>query len=83
MVKKIEVGGSPSEYVEIIPDATKLAESRVNEATIAATVPAGGVIWFFKLRGDRDLVVSQRDNFKAFLESVRFKSADGAGDGDN
>jgi hypothetical protein len=80
-VHKIEVSGSPSDYLEAIPDASVAAESRAKEATIAAIVPSGGNVWFFKLRGDRDLVVAQQENFKSFLESVRFKPADGAGDG--
>jgi hypothetical protein len=80
-VQKLEVDGNPSNYVEIIPDATQPAESQIKEATVAATVPSGEKIWFFKMRGDRGLVSAQRDNFKTFLESVRFKAADGAGDG--
>jgi hypothetical protein len=83
IIKQIQVGGIASVYVELIPDSGKPEESQSKEATFAATVPAGQVVWFFKLRGDRDLVLSQRDNFKTFLESVRFKSADGAGDGNN
>jgi hypothetical protein len=80
-VHKIEVSGSPSDYLEAIPDASAPAESQAKEATIAAIVPSGGKVWFFKLRGDRDLVVAQQESFKNFLKSVRFKPADGAGDG--
>jgi len=81
IVQKLEVDGKPSDYVELIPDAAQPAESQADKATIAATVSAGETIWFFKMRGDRDLVVGQRDKFKSFLESVRFKTVDGAGDG--
>jgi len=81
LVQKIAVGGKPSEYVELLPDAANPAESQAGKATFAASVPAGDVIWFFKLRGDSDLVIGQRDNFKSFLQSVRFAPSDGAGDG--
>jgi len=81
IVQKIDVDGKPSDYVELIPDAAKPAESQADQATLAASVPVGKTIWFFKMRGDRDLVVAQRDNFKSFLESVRFASDGGAGDG--
>lgn len=81
IVQKIEVGGKPSSYVEMIPDASKPAESQVAQATVAAIVPAGDTIWFFKMRGDRDLVQAQRDNFKSYLKSIRFNSDGGARDG--
>jgi hypothetical protein len=81
LVKKIEVDGKPSEYVEILPEASQADESRASEAILAAIVPAGDAMWFFKLKGDRELVEAQRDNFKSFLESVRFASDGGAGDG--
>ena len=78
---KMEVDGSPAQYVEMIPDANVPAESAVAEATIAAIVEQGDLVWFIKLRGDRELVSNQRDNFKSFLKSVRFRPAGGAGDG--
>jgi hypothetical protein len=81
IVKKIEVDGKPSDYAELIPDSAKPEESQVGEATIAAAVPAEGMIWFFKMRGNRDVVAAQRDNFKSFLDSIRFASDGGAGDG--
>jgi hypothetical protein len=81
IVQKIEVDGKPSDYVELIPDAAKPAESQADKATLAAIVPVGKTIWFFKMKGDREFVVAQRDNFKSFLESVRFASDGGAGDG--
>jgi hypothetical protein len=81
IVKKIEVDGKPSDYAELIPDSAKPEESQNGEATIAAAVPAEGMIWFIKMRGNRDVVVAQRDNFKSFLDSIRFASDGGAGDG--
>jgi hypothetical protein len=79
-VQKIDVGGKPSDYVEVMPSESVPAEAQVKEATIAAIVPAGDKIWFLKMRGDRKLLEAQREDFKAFLKSVQFKT-DGAGDG--
>jgi hypothetical protein len=42
---------------------------------------SGDTIWFVKMKGSRDLVAAQRDQFKAFLKSVRFSAAGGAHDG--
>jgi hypothetical protein len=79
--QKIKIGGADGHYAEMIPDAAKLTDVKPARATIAAMVPAGEVIWFFKLTGERDLVTRERDNFKTFLDSVRFTPADGADDG--
>jgi hypothetical protein len=81
MMHEIKVDGKASNYFELIPDAANAAESQAKEATVAAAVPGGRMIWFFKMKGDRDLVVAQRDNFRSFLESIRFTSNGGAGDG--
>jgi hypothetical protein len=53
----------------------------VEQGTLAAMVPRGEVIWFIKLKGAHDLVAGERDNFRAFLKSVHFKSDGGAGNG--
>jgi hypothetical protein len=81
LVHEINVNGKTSQYFELIPEPAKPAESQAKEATIAAAVPGGRMIWFFKMRGDRELVLAQRDQFKTFLNSIRFASDGGAGDG--
>jgi hypothetical protein len=81
VMQKIEVNGKQANYFELIPDADNLAESKIEKATFAAAVPNGDVIWFFKLAGDRNLVVAQRDNFKSFLKSIQFESEGGSGNG--
>jgi hypothetical protein len=42
------------------------------QGTLAAMVRRGEQIWFFKLKGDRAAVESQRDAFKQFVKSVKF-----------
>lgn len=75
-VEELEISGRPAIYVEIVPDAP------APKATLAAMVTIGDQIWFFKMHGDRDLVATQPDKFKAFLRSVRFAGDEGARDGD-
>jgi hypothetical protein len=42
---------------------------------LAAMIERNGVVWFFKLTGDRSLVESQREIFTDFLKSVKFSSS--------
>ena len=34
-----------------------------------------GLIWFFKMKGDRGLVAAQQGKFRKFIKSVRFDPA--------
>ena len=72
----IEIASLQAIYVEAIPDASKSQEPNADHGTLAAMATGDDVIWFFKITGDRDLVVAQRDQFKSFLKSVRFTARD-------
>ena len=39
-------------------------------------------IWFIKLSGQRDTVIAEEENFKAFLKSMQFAAGSGASNGD-
>ena len=41
---------------------------------LIAMVPAGETVWFFRMLGPADAVEQQRENFRAFLKSVKFGS---------
>ena len=43
-----------------------------SERLIGAILPRNGVTWFFKLKGDALVVASEKDNFTAFLKSLKF-----------
>jgi hypothetical protein len=62
----IEVGGQPATLVRAIPGDDK------PEGTVGAVVKNGDQIWFFKVKGARQLVVDQQDQFLSFLKSVQF-----------
>lgn len=81
VTQEIKIDGQPALYAEMVPDASKPAESKNNEATLAAIVKNGGLIWFIKLKGDRDVVTKHRDEFKAFLQSLKFSPTNEAGHG--
>jgi hypothetical protein len=40
--------------------------------TLVASVPRDGAMWFFKMRGDADVVTGAKPAFSDFLKSVRF-----------
>lgn len=68
LAKPREIAGSPAVYAELIgPDGDAPL------ATLAAMLPRRGMIWFFKLKGDRATVEAQRDAFGEFLDSVQFR----------
>ena len=74
VTEPIEIDGQQATLVDAVPDASKHRESKADRGTLAAMLNTGDTIWFFKMTGDRDLVAAERDQFKAFLKSVRFKA---------
>jgi hypothetical protein len=81
VTESIEIDGQLATLVDAVPDAGKPQESQADRGTLAAMLKNGDTIWFFKLTGSRDLVAAERDQFKAFLKSVRFNAGGGAHDG--
>jgi hypothetical protein len=77
-IESIDVDGQPAAFAAIVPDSTDSEQSQVKEATLGAIVPRGEQIWFIKLKGDRDLVVAEQENFKSFVKSLQFSDASGA-----
>ena len=65
----IEVGGEVGKLISI--ESPESGEQR--QALVAAMVVHGENAWFFKLIGDRDLVLEQKPSLEALLKSVAFK----------
>jgi hypothetical protein len=80
--ESIEIGGQPAKYVRLVPDPSKPEESKIEKATLAAMVTNENTIWFIKLFGQRDTVIAEEENFKAFLKSMQFAAGSGASNGD-
>ncbi len=70
-----------SEPVTVDADTGKLYDfSSASSRTVVADVPHNGESWFFKLRGDKDVVTGARPAFLDFLKSVKFTEAARAAD---
>jgi len=65
---ELEIAGAKGHFFSLLPPA---GESGA-QGTLAAMVPRGEQIWFFKLKGDRAAVEGQRDAIMQFLKSVKF-----------
>jgi hypothetical protein len=76
-LRSTAVGPTAGEYIEL----TTAADAPNPLAIFGAVAIHGGTAWSFKLKGDRDLAVAERDRFLSFLQSVQFAPAQGAGDG--
>jgi hypothetical protein len=81
VTEPIELDGQKATYMAAIPDTAKTEESQAEQATLAAMVRIGDRMWFFKMKGNRELVTAEQQNFKDFLKSVRFTGERGATDG--
>lgn len=68
-VRQLTVGGIEGFLVELIgpEDAAK------RETILAVLTAHGGSVWFFKLKGDSKLAAREKQNFEAFVQSVRFQ----------
>jgi hypothetical protein len=71
----ITVDGLQAIYMEAIPPAA-LGEETADRGTLAAMATGNDVVWFFKITGDVDVVVAQRNQFRSFLQSIRLMASD-------
>lgn len=81
VMENIEIDGQPATYARAVPDPQQAGESRADRATIAAMVQNGGLIWFIKMTGSRELVTQQEESFRTFLKSIRFSASGGENNG--
>lgn len=63
-----EIGDLKGHYVELV--GPEDAERR--EAILAVMVVRGPKSWFFKLKGDAELALAERERFQQFVQSVSF-----------
>jgi hypothetical protein len=67
--KEVTIDGKKGQQFEL------LGQGDGAKAILAAMVERDGMMWFFKMTGDRPLVEKQREAFGKFVESVHFKAA--------
>ena len=63
VAKQMDVNGVPVTVVDLTGEKLR---------TLAAIVPRGERVWFFKLTGNVNTVGAQAQNFDAFIKSIRF-----------
>jgi len=69
LIEPITIDGSEGSYAELFsPEA-----SERQLAIFGAMVVRDGKVWFFKMTGNVELVKSQQDAIRGFLDSVKFK----------
>ena len=68
----IEVGGEKAQLFDMAGDKPPEGKAQP-QRTLAAIVPHAGETWFFKMSGDTASVATERANFAAFLQSIRFE----------
>ncbi|MCU0873960.1 MAG: hypothetical protein MUE50_16610 [Pirellulaceae bacterium] len=74
-VKPIPVAGVEGQYVELV--GPKDADPR--QAILGVVALLGERAWFFKLSGDADLALREKERFAEFVKSVRFVTPAQAG----
>ena len=67
-LQDFQVDGSNGNYIELTNPMT-------NETILGVIVKRSSTTWFFKLRGDIKLAEQEKDRFKQFVRSVKFKAS--------
>jgi hypothetical protein len=76
--RELGIAPSPQEKLPELAKQTKVGDLDVTivdlkgaeKSTLAAIVPYGGRVWFFKLQGPNDVVARQKENFNAFIGTL-------------
>ncbi len=73
-VTRIPAAGGEGQYVELLGPE----DAKPRQATLGVVVILDDRSWFFKLSGDADLVLREKERFAAFVKSVQFVAASGS-----
>ena len=68
--KKLSVDGHEGTLVELVGND---ARSGKPSCILGVIVPRDDEAWFFKLTGDVELAQREKENFEAFVQSVKFE----------
>ncbi len=75
--EEMVVQGIRGTYAEAVGEDTQAA----GDAIVGWIGFQAGQTWFVKMKGDRQLVLGQRETFRNFLQTLQFSANDGAGNG--
>ncbi|MEW6305121.1 MAG: hypothetical protein AB1705_16725 [Verrucomicrobiota bacterium] len=67
----VSIAGQTGKLFDLVSDTPNLAD-KFKERTTAAMVQTGDTMWFVKMRGEDELVASQKGAFIEFLSGVSF-----------
>jgi hypothetical protein len=76
-LKEFLVDGVKGHRVELVGPA----DAQPRQGILGVICSHRGKAWFFKMKGDAELVEQERGRFESFVHSVRFDGIDGAHDG--
>jgi hypothetical protein len=74
LLKEFLVDGERSLRAELVGPAT----AQPREGILGVICSRQDKSWFFKMKGDAELVARERDRFEAFVHSVKFEGREGA-----
>ena len=69
----VTVAGAKGHLYDLKSDEPRFA-NKYKARTTAAIVENAGMLWFIKMAGEESVVSAQENNFKSFLQSMRFES---------
>ena len=76
-LQKIQMVSATGDYVELMGPA----DAAPRQAILAVLTDVAGSTWFFKMMGEAELAMRERERFQAFVQSVKFPlNVDGAND---
>ena len=76
-LKEFLVDGVKGHRVELVGPTNPQPRERI----LGVICSHGEKAWFFKMKGDSELVDRERERFESFVHSVKFNGGDGAHDG--
>jgi hypothetical protein len=71
MVKRLPIAGADADYVELV--SPEGAKPRL--AMLAVLATCDGQSWLFRMIGDADLTLREKNHFEGFVKSVKISSA--------
>ena len=75
-VQRLTIDDTTVDLIDLLAPETANPRLRM----FAAIVPRPDRTWFFKLQGPADLISPQKDNFDAFIHSLKFAAAPPSGE---
>ncbi len=74
LIESVQVGDAKGSLIDFSA-AMKTDGQKASGNISLAVATHGGATWFFKMTGDSETVMNQKNAFKEFLQSVHFSSA--------